>query len=239
MLFTMFVYFILWAILNANRQEANLAALKEVALNYKSLIEGYKKDWTFDDFEIKSKASKKFSFETYYASGDPEKINNTMSSWTLISWFIVIAIWDILVWNLLPRVINPILSGFDKPGITNEAIGAIAFLVPIGYMVFISIIQPRFSKKDGNTRAKMMSSDLYVVEQALDKHNRETLVSRTAAQLRVQDENSVAKKMSSSVTSASKAVSSGGNSNSPDESVVINGDVVRGNVIVNRPNKKD
>ena len=191
MLFTMFVYFILWAISNSKNNERNLETLKEVCLNYKSLIEGYKKTWTFDDFEMKSKANKKLSFDMYYNTGDYEKVNNAFSFWTLISWFILIAIWDILVWNILPRVINPILSVFNQAGITNDAIGAIAFLVPTLYVIFIAFIKPRFGKDTENTRAKMMSKDLYEIELALQKHHDATLVSRTAAELRVSDEKPV------------------------------------------------
>lgn len=190
MLFTMFVYFILWALSNAKNQEENLSSLKEVALNYKDLIGGYKTKWTFDDLEIKSKASKKFSFETYYLSGDPEKINNAMSTWSLISWFILIFISDILIWNLLPRLVNPILEAVKVVPFTNDAIGLFAFLIPIGYVMWIAFIKPRFSRKGSvNTRSKMMAKDMFDIELAVQRKDESTLISRTAAELRIAEHN--------------------------------------------------
>jgi hypothetical protein len=224
----MFVYFILWVLSNARSQESNLAALKEVVLNYKDLIAGYKTKWTFDDLEMKSKAQRKFSFETYYSSGDPEKINNIMGFWALISWLILIFILDILTWNVLPRLVNPILAGFKIAPFTSEAIGAIAFLVPIGYMLWLGYIKPALSrKKEVNTRATMMAKDLFDIEFAIQRNNDATLVSRTAAELRVSERNKdLLNKAGVQIT---------GDVVNGD---VVHGDKVNGNVIINR-NKTD
>ena len=206
MLFTLFVYFILWVLSNAQNQEENLSALKEVVLNYKDLIEGYKTKWTFDDLEMKSKASKKFSFETYYLSGDPEKINNTMGFWGLVSWFILIFISDILIWNLLPRLVNPILEAVKVAPFTNDAIGLLAFVLPIGYVMWIAFISPRFSRKGSvNTRSKMMAKDMFEIELAVQRRDAATLISRTAAELRIAEHNEEMLNKASATASATSS----------------------------------